>query len=226
LIRFVVSTETISAGINLPAKRVVFPSLRKFIQGKARLLTSAEYHQMAGRAGRPQFDSEGIAVVLAPEEVVQEIRKQVKDAGRGGYRVDEDKIRRAVYARAKADAHKDQDVTWDAAAHRALIDGKPAALHSQTKITAEQILAIGLPDLAVEALPEEAAPADLEKELPASFHLNIKTVIDHLLLDERERRDAAKRLAHVTANMKAMGIIDEHGAQVAGEVVGKLRGID
>ncbi len=69
LLKFVVSTETISAGINLPAKRVVFPSLRKFIQGKARLLHSAEYHQMSGRAGRPQFDSEGIAITLGPDEV-------------------------------------------------------------------------------------------------------------------------------------------------------------
>jgi hypothetical protein len=226
LIRFVVSTETISAGINLPAKRVVFPSLRKFIQGKPRLLTSAEYHQMSGRAGRPQFDAEGVAVVLAPEEVVQEIRKQVKDAGRGGYKVDEDKVRKSVYARAKSDAQRAQEVTWDAAAHQALIHGKPAPLRSQTKITAEQILAIGLPDLVVEKLPGEAAHVELTEELPASYHLNIKTVIDHLLLGERERREAHKRLAHVTDNMQALGVVDEHGQQIAGEVIGKLRGID
>ena len=57
LLRFVVSTETISAGINLPAKRVLFPSLRKYVKKKGRLVTPAEYHQMSGRAGRPQFDS-------------------------------------------------------------------------------------------------------------------------------------------------------------------------
>jgi superfamily II RNA helicase len=66
LVKFVVSTETISAGINLPAKRVIFPELRKVIKGKPRLVTSAEYHQMSGRAGRPQFDKEGIAITLAP----------------------------------------------------------------------------------------------------------------------------------------------------------------
>jgi hypothetical protein len=226
LIRFVVSTETISAGINLPAKRVVFPSLRKFIQGKARLLTSAEYHQMSGRAGRPQFDTEGIAIVLAPEEVVQEIRKELKDAGRGGYKVNEEKIRKAVYSRAKSEAQRTQEVTWDAAVHQSLVHGKPAPLRSQTKITTEQILAIGLPDLVVEKLPGEAAELDLEKELPASYHLNIKTVIDHLLLGEGERREAHKRLAHVTENMQALGILDEHGQQIAGDAVRKLRGID
>src|SRR5262249_20611307 len=200
--------------------------LRKFVQGKPRLLTSAEYHQMAGRAGRPQFDKEGIAVALAPEEVVQEIRKEVKDAGRGGYKVDEEKIRKSVYARAKSEAQRAQEITWDAPVHRSLVDGKPAPLRSQTRITAEQILAIGLPDLAVEKLPGEAAATDLEAELPASYHLNIKTVIDHLLLGERERRDPHKRLAHVPENMQALGVLDEHGAQIAGEVIGKLRGID
>ena len=48
LIKFVVSTETIAAGINLPARTVVFPSLRKFIKQQPRLVTAAEYHQMAG----------------------------------------------------------------------------------------------------------------------------------------------------------------------------------
>jgi hypothetical protein len=225
LIRFVVSTETISAGINLPAKRVIFPELRKFIQGKPRLLLSAEYHQMAGRAGRPQFDEEGIAITLAPEEVVQEIRKEIKDQSRGGFRPDEAKIRRAVYTRARADAVKNGEVTWDEAAHKALVEGKPAPLRSQTKITAEQILAIGLPDLAVEALPGESDAA-VEVGLPAALHLNIKTVIDHLLLSDKERREAHKRLAQVTANMQALGVIDEHGQQVAGEIIGKLRGID
>jgi superfamily II DNA/RNA helicase len=224
LIRFVVSTETIAAGINLPAKRVVFPELRKFIQGKPRLLLSAEYHQMSGRAGRPQFDTEGIAITLAPDEVVAEIRKEIKDAGRGGYKVDEAKIKKTIYARARADAAKNQEVTWDAAAHQAIVQGAPAPLRSQTKITAEQILAIGLPDLAVEKLPGEEAPA--EPGLPAALHLNIVTVIDHLLLNERERREAQKRLAQVTANMQALGVIDEHGQQVAGEVIRKLRGID
>jgi hypothetical protein len=183
---------------------------------------------MSGRAGRPQFDKEGIAITLAPDEVVQEIRKEIKDAGRGGYKVDEAKIRKTIYARAKADAVKNQEVTWDVLAHQALVEGKPAPLRSQTRITAEQILAIGLPDLTVEKLPgeaeAEAPPA--EAGLPAALHLNIATVIGHLLLGDREKREAQKRLAQVTANMQALGIIDEHGQQVAGEVVRKLRGLD
>src|SRR6185503_7930315 len=132
-------------------------------------------------------------------------------------------------------ATKAQDVTWDADAHARLVAGQPAPLRSQTKVTAEQVLAIGLPDLTVETLPgADLAPpppgdgspdgpgpaaeagqprADAEEGLPACMNLNIVTVIDHLLLPDKDRHLAQKRLAQVTANMKALGIIDEHGNQ-------------
>src|SRR3954469_22025484 len=107
LIKFVVSTETIAAGINLPARTVVFPSLRKYVQKQARMVTAAEYHQMAGRAGRPQFDDKGLAITLAPEQVVSDIKKELKDAAkRAGY--DESKVKKAVYNRARSEAQRKQ----------------------------------------------------------------------------------------------------------------------
>jgi len=232
LLKFIVSTETIAAGINLPAKRVVFPSVRKFIQGKARILRPDEYHQMAGRAGRPQFDTEGIAITLAPEEVVQEFRKEIKDRKKKGFSVDEEKVKRSFYMRARGDAKKRNDVTWDPEIHAKLVAGEPAALKSRTKITAEQILAIGLPDLAKEALPgqallqEETARLDERGDDAPYIDLNIKTIIDNLLLDDRSKREAHKRLAMVTANLQALNVLDEHGQQVGGEIIGEFRGID
>src|SRR6185312_9750919 len=107
LIKFVVSTETIAAGINLPARTVVFPSLRKFIKQQARMITAAEYHQMAGRAGRPQFDDRGLAITLAPEQIVSDLRKELKDAARRPA-YDETKAKKTVYGRARADAQRKQ----------------------------------------------------------------------------------------------------------------------
>ena len=238
LIKFVVCTETISAGINLPAKRAVFPSLRKYIKSKARLVTPAEYHQMAGRAGRPQFDTEGIAIVLAPEAIVQEMRKEISDAKKRGHLIDEEKVRKSCYSRARSEAQRTAEVVWDAAVHQQLVRGEPAELRSQTKINAEQILAIGLPDLTAEVLPgqtsapdgeaaaEAAAPAGPVERPPPWLKLDIVAIVDNLLLGDRERRDAHKRLAHVTDNLRALGVIDEHGRQVAGEIIGKLHGLD
>jgi hypothetical protein len=209
LVKFVVSTETISAGINLPAKRVIFPEIRKFVAGKPRLLASAEYHQMAGRAGRPQFDTEGIAITLAPEEVVQEARKEIKG------KKDEQSAWRTAYAHARADAQRKADVTWDKDAHARLVAGIPAPLSSRTRVTAEQILAIGLPDPLVE-----------QPDLPPYMNLNVRTVIANLNLPERDRAASLKLLEQITANLRALGVIDEHGKQVAGEMIGKIRGVD
>jgi len=228
LIKFVVSTETIAAGINLPARTVVFPALRKFIKKEARLVTAAEYHQMAGRAGRPQFDDRGLAITLAPEEVVSDIKKKLKDAAkRPAY--DEAKVKRGVYSQAQAEAKKCGDIVWTPEIHAELVKGEPAELRSKTKITAEQVLAIGLPDLASTALPGDAAAqrmAEAEASLPPSMRLDIVTVIEHLLLTDRERKEMHKILAQLVANMKAIGVIDEHGQQIRGEMIRELQGMD
>ncbi|MBA3457837.1 MAG: DEAD/DEAH box helicase [Deltaproteobacteria bacterium] len=228
LIKFVVSTETIAAGINLPAKTVVFPALRKFIKKEARLITAAEYHQMAGRAGRPQFDDRGLAITLAPEEVVSDIKKELKDgAKRPAF--DAERIKKGVYNRARSDAQRKGDIIWTPEIHAELVAGQPAELRSKTKITAEQVLAIGLPDLAEKGLPgsaEAVRMAEAEASLPPSMRLDIVTVIDNLLLTDRERKEMHKVLAQLVDNMKAMGVLDEHGTQVSGEMIRKLQGMD
>jgi len=235
LLKFVVSTETISAGLNLPAKTVVFPSLRKYIQRKARLVTPAEFHQMSGRAGRPQFDTEGLAIALAPEEAVQEQRKEVKLAAKRGRKVDEDKLRVQVLSRLRAEAQRREDVIWDGPAHQKLVVGEPAELRSQTRVTAEQVLAIGLPDLTENVLPgaieddddgDTVTSTKVGIDEPPYMRLNIVTVVDHLLLSDQERRGCHRLLAQVTDNLRALGVVDEHGSQVAGEMIGELQGLD
>lgn len=71
LLSVCVCTETLSAGINLPARSVVLPSLVKGPAGKRRLLDPSSAHQMFGRAGRPQFDTKGYVIALAHEDDVR-----------------------------------------------------------------------------------------------------------------------------------------------------------
>ncbi len=226
LVRFVVSTETIAAGINLPARTVVFPSLRKFIKKEPRLLFPAEFHQMAGRAGRPQFDDRGLAIALAPDELVSEMRKELKDAAkRPAY--DEGKVKKAIYARARSEAQRKGDIVWTPEVHEALVKGEPAELRSRTKISAEQVLAIGLPDLRTTVLPgAAAAAAELEASLPASLRLDILAVIDNLLLSDRDKRAQHQVLASLVANLRALDVIDDEGYQVSGFMIRKLQGMD
>ena len=56
------ATETFSTGLNMPAKTVVFTNARKFDGGGFRWLTSGEYIQMSGRAGRRGLDDRGRVV--------------------------------------------------------------------------------------------------------------------------------------------------------------------
>jgi ATP-dependent RNA helicase HelY len=69
LAKVVFATETLSLGINMPAKTVVIENLFKFSGERHELLTPGEYTQLTGRAGRRGIDDVGYAVVLHQKEV-------------------------------------------------------------------------------------------------------------------------------------------------------------
>ena len=69
LVKIVFATETLALGINMPARTVVLEKLEKF-NGEARVaITSGEYTQLTGRAGRRGIDVEGHAVIQWTEGV-------------------------------------------------------------------------------------------------------------------------------------------------------------
>jgi ATP-dependent RNA helicase HelY len=69
LVKAVFATETLSLGINMPAKSVVIESLWKFSGERHELLTPGEYTQLTGRAGRRGIDDLGYAVVVHQRDV-------------------------------------------------------------------------------------------------------------------------------------------------------------
>jgi ATP-dependent RNA helicase HelY len=64
LVRLVFATETLSLGINMPARTVVLESLSKFTGESHELLQPGDFTQLTGRAGRRGIDRRGTAVVL------------------------------------------------------------------------------------------------------------------------------------------------------------------
>jgi superfamily II DNA/RNA helicase len=78
LLSVCVCTETLAAGINLPARSVVLPSLLKGPLGKKKVVEAATAHQIFGRAGRPQFDANGYVYALAHEDDVKILRWREK----------------------------------------------------------------------------------------------------------------------------------------------------
>lgn len=78
LLSVCVCTETLAAGINLPARSVVLPTLIKGPRGKMKLIEPSSVHQMFGRAGRPQFDDRGYVFALPHEDDVKILKWKEK----------------------------------------------------------------------------------------------------------------------------------------------------
>ena len=69
LVKLVFATETLSLGINMPAKTVVIEDLWKFSGERHELVTPGEYTQLTGRAGRRGIDELGHAIVVYQRQV-------------------------------------------------------------------------------------------------------------------------------------------------------------
>jgi helicase len=64
LIKVISSTPTLAAGLNLPAYKVIIKDYKRFSSRGMADIPVLEFHQMAGRAGRPGKEDTGRAVVL------------------------------------------------------------------------------------------------------------------------------------------------------------------
>jgi helicase len=68
-IKVLASTPTLALGVNLPARRVVIADTSRYDveRGGSSEISILEYRQMAGRAGRPQYDDHGETVLIPPQ---------------------------------------------------------------------------------------------------------------------------------------------------------------
>ncbi|MGB9784539.1 MAG: DEAD/DEAH box helicase, partial [Fervidicoccaceae archaeon] len=66
ILKVIVATPTLAAGVNLPARRVIIESSERYVAGEgSEPIKVLEYKQFAGRAGRPGFDEYGEAILIA-----------------------------------------------------------------------------------------------------------------------------------------------------------------
>jgi uncharacterized protein DUF3516/RAD3-like DEAD/DEAH box helicase len=136
LLPVICGTDTLGVGVNIPIRTVLMTALTKFDGSRVRMFTVREFHQLAGRAGRPGFDPDGHVWVQAPDHVIENARALAK-AG------DDPKARRKA-TRAKA---PDGFVYYDEASMQRLVGGSPEPLTSRFRVTADLVATVlGRPD--------------------------------------------------------------------------------
>ena len=77
LVKVLFATETMSTGLNMPTKTVVFTSPRKFDGSGYRWISGGEYTQMAGRAGRRGLDAEGKVITMIDERMDPKVAREM-----------------------------------------------------------------------------------------------------------------------------------------------------
>jgi ATP-dependent DNA helicase len=71
IIKLLTATPTLAAGVNLPARRIILASILRYDAeyGINIPISVLEYKQLSGRAGRPQYDTFGEAILVAESGV-------------------------------------------------------------------------------------------------------------------------------------------------------------
>jgi len=131
LLPVICGTDTLGVGVNIPIRTVLMTALTKFDGTRVRVFTAREFHQLAGRAGRPGFDPDGHVWVQAPDHVIENARAMAK-AG------DDPKARRKA-SKAKA---PEGFVHYDEAGMHRLIAARPEPLTSRFRVTADLVAGV------------------------------------------------------------------------------------
>jgi superfamily II DNA/RNA helicase len=131
LLAVAVCTETLAAGINLPARSVVLTSLVKGPRGKERIIEASIAHQIFGRAGRPQFDDRGFVYALAHEDDVRILRWKEKYDKIPEDTRDPALIKAKKALKKKKPTRRDNAVYWSEAQFNQLQAALPGKLYSK-----------------------------------------------------------------------------------------------
>ena len=187
LLKVVCGTDTLGVGINVPIRTVLLTSLVKFDGERMRHLTAREFHQIAGRAGRAGFDTEGEVLVMAPEHVIEN-RKALAKAG-------DDPKKRKKIVRKSAPAGS---VNWTDATFERLRDAPPEPLTSSFAVTHAMVLNVLARGTANEDLGREAAdPVLAMRDLLGALHET-----------DAQRAAHARQALRIYRSLRVAGVVE------------------
>ena len=128
-LKVICGTDTLGVGINVPIRTVLMTGLAKFDGIRQRIVKSREFHQIAGRAGRAGYDTEGTVVVEAPEHEIENVKLRRK-AG------DDPKKLKKI----RKKAPRDGEISWSENTFNRLTEAEPEELTSQFTVSNSMLL--------------------------------------------------------------------------------------
>ena len=131
LLPVICGTDTLGVGINVPIHTVLLTALAKYDGRKQRRLRAREFHQIAGRAGRAGFDTEGLVIVEAPEHDIENARAMAKAAG-------DPKKQRKIKKKKPPEGF----VGWSEQTFNRLVSAEPEVLTPHMRVTHSMVLAL------------------------------------------------------------------------------------
>ena len=131
LLKVIFGTDTLGVGVNVPIRTVLFTKLCKFDGEKVTLLTSREFKQIAGRAGRKGFDEQGTVLCQAPEHVIENLRSAARSDAAG---------RKRKPAKKKAPARG--FIPWNRDTFERLIHRPPEMLASRFEVSHGMLVSV------------------------------------------------------------------------------------
>ena len=124
LLPVICGTDTLGMGINVPIRTVLLTSLAKFDGSRVRRLNAREFHQIAGRAGRSGFDTQGTVIAQATKYDIERKRALAKAGG------DPKKARKIKVAKPP-----EGFVGWKEDTFRRLVDAIPETLKPRMEMS-------------------------------------------------------------------------------------------
>ncbi|WP_022872245.1 DEAD/DEAH box helicase [Nesterenkonia alba] len=137
LLKVISGTDTLGVGINVPIRTVLFSALSKYDGQRVRQLNAREFHQIAGRAGRAGYDTEGTVVVMAPEHVIE--NEQALRKARAKHGDDEAKLSQAMRSKPKKKP-PEGFISWSEKTFDKLITAEPEPMVSRMRVTYAMVL--------------------------------------------------------------------------------------
>lgn len=157
LLLAICGTDTLGVGINVPIRTVLFTSLVKYDGQRMRHLSAREFHQIAGRAGRPGFDEVGFVKALGSPSEIETLNRRAKmsaakEAG--------DKKKQKKVAKKGGGTKKQGELSWTKATFERLTNAKPEPLQPKFQSSHAAFLNVlqgpGDPEARILRLAEEA----------------------------------------------------------------------